>query len=687
MFDKKAQFRSYPVLAAMLLALPSHSVAQPANDLCSNAQVISAQGTISGSTAGATWTNVAPGCGPGNEFVGIGDIWYVLPAASVPRQVTIQAAIHERPDGEGGTETYCQPTGVFTGCPTEPFEHLIACSDCNSPISYLAPANQATYIRVANDIFEGGVPFTMSVSWVSLSEPLPPGDLCTGPLPISPNSQVTGSLVGYSGNSGNVAFPGNGNTLGWGVIDVWYQLSIGPGQAGMYTIDTTGSTIDTSLTVYSACPGGESGSNRLAYNDDINPLNPDVLCTTIGNQDARVYLALQEGTYLVRVSTTPYAPAGAYALNVSSPSTPIPGDLCENALPLAPNTVAFGNTTGLTGFNQSFGCVAGSNDRIDAWFSYTALQSGWHDIDTSGSSIDTTLRVYNRCGSGAQLACNDDVDATNSARTYVFMSAGQTYPIRVAGFRPCFNGPFQLIVRTPPWSEPGDAGDLPTTAAAPQGTGSLVSIDGELGVNDVDMYVIEICDVESFQATTIFWANFNTQLSLFDRDGQGVVLNDEVFGMNNFSLLTDQFVQAQDVYLLAISNASRDPVNSANQKLWLDEPAVGERAPDGPGASSPVAGWSGAAPMTGNYRIELAGVCFPTVGPICNDIDINNDGSSFDPTDIEAFLSVFSEGPCVPDTALCDEIDFNNDESLFDPCDIDSFMLVFSEGPCTSCGL
>jgi subtilisin-like proprotein convertase family protein len=38
-------------------------------------------------------------------------------------------------------------------------------------------------------------------------------------------------------------------------------------------------------------------------------------------------------------------------------------------------------------------------------------------------------------------------------------------------------------------------------------------------------------------------------------------------------------------------------------------------------------------------------------------------------------------------TAPCDDIDFNNDGSFFDPCDIDAFLLVFSEGPCTLCGL
>jgi hypothetical protein len=69
-------------------------------------------------------------------------------------------------------------------------------------------------------------------------------------------------------------------------------------------------------------------------------------------------------------------------------------------------------------------------------------------------------------------------------------------------------------------------------------------------------------------------------------------------------------------------------------------------------------------------------------GPRCDSVDFNNDGSSFDPTDIDAFLSVFSEGPCIPASATCNDVDFNNDGSLFDPQDIDAFLSVFSEGPC-----
>ncbi|GEM_PF-683149 len=66
----------------------------------------------------------------------------------------------------------------------------------------------------------------------------------------------------------------------------------------------------------------------------------------------------------------------------------------------------------------------------------------------------------------------------------------------------------------------------------------------------------------------------------------------------------------------------------------------------------------------------------------CDSIDFNNDGTPFDPADIDAFFSVFAEGPCVPETATCNDIDFNNDGSLFDPMDIEAFLRVFSEGPC-----
>jgi len=93
-------------------------------------------------------------------------------------------------------------------------------------------------------------------------------------------------------------------------------------------------------------------------------------------------------------------------------------------------------------------------------------------------------------------------------------------------------------------------------------------------------------------------------------------------------------------------------------------------------------GWIGNDPV-----YNVARYSFPTSCP-CDSIDFNNNGTRFEPTDIEAFLSVYAEGPCQPDgfNLGCNDIDFNNDGSFFDPCDFESFLLVFSEGPCTPCG-
>ncbi len=103
------------------------------------------------------------------------------------------------------------------------------------------------------------------------------------------------------------------------------------------------------------------------------------------------------------------------------------------------------------------------------------------------------------------------------------------------------------------------------------------------------------------------------------------------------------------------------------------------------GTGSDVLSFVSTTTIQANFGPALDNVSVIPVS-VCDSIDFNNDGGSFDPQDIDAFLSVFSEGPCIPETATCNDIDFNNDSSLFDPCDIDSFLLVFSEGPCTPCG-
>ncbi|OYT68446.1 MAG: hypothetical protein CFK48_11555, partial [Armatimonadetes bacterium CP1_7O] len=175
-----------------------------------------------------------------------------------------------------------------------------------------------------------------------------------------------------------------------------------------------------------------------------------------------------------------------------------------------------------------------------------------------------------------------------------------------------------------PWDEQyyggGDAGDLPATAqlvTLPDQTpcsSPVNRIRGDLADNDVDMYVIYISDPAAFSASTVGGASFDTQLWLFNCDGTGVAFNDDSTGIQSTidGLSSLSCAPQPGVYLLAISRYNRDAVDSGNQLLWNNSPFTGVRCPDGPGASNPIAGWTGTTSAAGRYIITLQGAYFVT---------------------------------------------------------------------------
>jgi hypothetical protein len=174
----------------------------------------------------------------------------------------------------------------------------------------------------------------------------------------------------------------------------------------------------------------------------------------------------------------------------------------------------------------------------------------------------------------------------------------------------------------------GDAGDLPATAQVVLGSGPLTAITGNLGASDVDMYQILICDPLNFEATTVGGTIFDTQLWLFDLNGNGVLHNDDdpsttgvtqsrigvgagtVFPANQPWATWASANLPAGLYYIAISRYNRDPRNAANALIWNNSPFRQQRTPDGPGAPGPVDNWFGTTADTGAYTIFLQGACF-----------------------------------------------------------------------------
>ncbi|MFN5944962.1 MAG: hypothetical protein ACK5ZG_08165 [Phycisphaerae bacterium] len=175
----------------------------------------------------------------------------------------------------------------------------------------------------------------------------------------------------------------------------------------------------------------------------------------------------------------------------------------------------------------------------------------------------------------------------------------------------------------------------------------------------------------------------DTQMFLINADGTGVAMNDDVVGGTaSQSALSSNFVTANGTYYLAIVQYDRDPVSNIcnDAAMWLDTPFRSERAPDGPGATSPLAGWisTPVTPSSGPYTITLTGACVPGTVVTCDDIDFNNDGVFPDDQDSVDFFNVLAGGAC----SACNDIDFNNDGVFPDDQDVLDFFNVLAGGQC-----
>jgi len=162
------------------------------------------------------------------------------------------------------------------------------------------------------------------------------------------------------------------------------------------------------------------------------------------------------------------------------------------------------------------------------------------------------------------------------------------------------------------WTEQGDAGDLPETAQA-TGTDTstpLSTISGVLDANDVDMFAIYIADPSAFQAeTNTTTTNFDSQLWLFDVNGNGIVHDDDSAGSYRSRITNaNNCIPGPGIYYIAISRYNRDPIDCDGNAIWTS--ASNACAASG---RSRVASWTGST-SAGTYQIVLQGAFTAPLG-------------------------------------------------------------------------
>ncbi|MBL9118332.1 MAG: hypothetical protein JNL80_00275 [Phycisphaerae bacterium] len=172
-------------------------------------------------------------------------------------------------------------------------------------------------------------------------------------------------------------------------------------------------------------------------------------------------LCLVTGTYRVFVAPsdfvgTPCDVDAGYLLSIidtGNVCTSIPGDTCEDALPVIEGLNPVSTLGAFTGGDPlpeeclSFGSVTMFND---TWYVFTASQSGLYRISTCDLvDFDSRLALYSgECDNLTFLACNDDGGSCGGFTSEMLtnLEAGVEYRVRLGGFGATASGSGDLLI-------------------------------------------------------------------------------------------------------------------------------------------------------------------------------------------------------------------------------------------------
>lgn len=252
--------------------------------------------------------------------------------------------------------------------------------------------------------------------------PEPANDACANARLVGPGT-IAWSNVGAT-TDGPAACGGFGS-------DVWYFFDAP--YDGTVTVDTCGSTFDTTAAAYSGFCGSFT---ELACNDD------SANCGGSPPRQSWIQFTMTRNTrYYVRLGGfNGVQNSGQFTVSFSGCSAP-GNNSCGAAAVITDGAYPFTTVCSTTdGFvDNGPGCSAFNYFQTgsDVWFSYTATCSGNINASICGldRNYDTRIAVYGGCPSGANqaIACNDDSCGTGSSLTWA-ATQGVTYRIRVGGF-------------------------------------------------------------------------------------------------------------------------------------------------------------------------------------------------------------------------------------------------------------
>ena len=284
-----------------------------------------------------------------------------------------------------------------------------------------------------------------------------PNDNCANPISVTDGTMAFSNI---GATTDGIAHPLTCSENSYSDIgsDVWFRYTATC--TGQLTVDLCNSTYDTKVAVYNGCGRCPVESEPIACNDDFCSLRS---FAQVAVTQGHCYLIRvggyqgAQGQGSLRLECDAPTETGACCLDdvcaqttneptclgldgdwfegetcpgFACPGAVPPNDACDDAIRIFTGIPYNGSTVNATGSDIS-SCEQG--DTADVWHFWTADCTGLLDVDTSGSSFDTSLAAFNACG-GTQLACDEDQGTGLTAKIRnLQVTQGTSYYFRVAG--------------------------------------------------------------------------------------------------------------------------------------------------------------------------------------------------------------------------------------------------------------
>jgi len=415
------------ILIIAILILSNLSFAQPTNDDCTNAEVITdlAGGCTTIDNTGATHDSYIGG----NCQAGTNNIWFSFTAQGGDVDIDVSADLN--PDI---TLVY-----AATGDPCTAADVTTVVEDC-------AGGNNTTISVSSNDLIVGQVYYAVITSNTGGSGNSGPVTICVTnpPAPINDDcgnaieiTTLDGTCIG--GTNTSASFDNYIGGCQDGSSNVWYSFTAEGFEA---TIDITGTGIDDPEISISTAPGGDPCSI-------VDAGIVDCQSTAAGTTAQLVGYPLTIGqVYYVQVSNEPAALTGApgdFDICITNPET-LPGALCESAAPFCTeNPTVFPAETNTTApIGPAYNCLLAQPN--PTWFYLEVATSG--DIEltmTNSAATDIDFIVWGPVTDVA-TACDSEIDVaanvaacsfSTSATEVATISAatvGETYMVMITNY-------------------------------------------------------------------------------------------------------------------------------------------------------------------------------------------------------------------------------------------------------------